>query len=170
MSRRLTSQSTRPQGTGLLAAASRPWLRRVISNVRQQIRGRIMANLSHDCGKNWATHAAKRQICTLVLSLSLLWIFPPLASDAAAEDALPPLLTDLSQLNLQVSGTEVVDRIDDAMSGHRSVTDKEQQNLVVVTLDGALKAPSTIALNANDFIAVKADQPFFQVLGRSRHR
>jgi hypothetical protein len=83
----------------------------------------------------------------------------------ADEEELPFLL-DLSQLNLKISASEVVDSVGDFMSG--SISAKGEKNkLVKVTLTGSLPSPSKITLKSNDFMAISEIKGSTFVMGKN---
>jgi hypothetical protein len=74
------------------------------------------------------------------------------SSVALAADP-PPLLTDLSKLSLHVTGTELLDRIQNE-GDEEALTPLMGGKLVVVTLGGQAPDPCRIALHAREFSAV----------------
>jgi hypothetical protein len=87
-----------------------------------------------------------------VIRLVLICMVLVICNNALAEEL--PLFIDLAPLNLEVIKTEVVDKISTSVLESRTLSAKEGNRLVIVTLKGNIPSPCKIMLWSTDFAAI----------------
>lgn len=101
-----------------------------------------------------------------LLGVSIVFIASECTAGILLAQDHPPLLLDLSQLNLKVTSSEVVESVCEP-SGRCVQAKDTEHKLVVVTMSGFLKKPSMVSLLANDFSATPVDASFWRTTDRS---
>lgn len=98
---------------------------------------------------------SRRMILVTAVSGILAAVALPGGRTSAGQDAAQmPLLTDLAQLNLEVSEVQVADEIRDYLISANRLSAGQSQRLVTVTLKGRAVEAYRVAIDVREFAAV----------------